>query len=202
MRYVESSNGSARRYRVFPVNRLLGATAVLAWATLGLQSCHKSEPPDVGVATAPLGLSSTSVRDGRIPARFTCDGANISPALSWATPPAATKSFALILDDPDLRPAFAHWVLYNLPASSRSLPEGVPPGEALADGARQGQNDFGKVGYGGPCPPDQSTHHYAFRLYALDSRLELPEGATKQQVVDAFKGHIVAHGRLTASYSR
>jgi hypothetical protein len=98
--------------------------------------------------------------------------------------------------------AFVHWVLYNLPATARSLPPSVPRQEQLGDGSRQGRTDFGDIGYGGPCPPGHSPHHYRFVLYAADTTLSLPSGATRQQVEDALKGHIVARGKLVGVYSR
>jgi len=108
---------------------------------------------------------------GTIPKRFTCEGADLSPALEWSAPPSGTQSFALIADDPDA-PAgtWVHWVVFDLPPGLRSLPQAVPKNEQLADGSRQGQNDFGKTGYGGPCPPPGKAHRYFFKLYALDTR--------------------------------
>lgn len=138
-----------------------------------------------------------------IPAQFACDGADISPALSWTAPPEGTQSFALIVEDPDApRGTFVHWVLYDLPVNERNLPEDVPPQHRLASGARQGRNDFGKVGYGGPCPPAGPPHRYYFRLYALDTRLELKAGAARAQVDRAMRGHILAQAELMARYRR
>jgi hypothetical protein len=151
-----------------------------------------------------MNLSSTSFQNGsRIPAKYTCSGANLSPQLAWTAPPAATASFALIVTDPDApRGTWVHWVLYNLPAGTRALPEGLPALGQLPDGALQGRNDFGEIGYGGPCPPPGAPHHYHFTLYALDAKLNLPVGATRTQVEAAIQGHILAHGELIGLFQR
>jgi Raf kinase inhibitor-like YbhB/YbcL family protein len=140
---------------------------------------------------------------GRIPAQYTCSGADISPALSWNQPPSRTLSFALIVDDPDA-PAgtWVHWVVYNLPESARQLPERVPPGEAIASGGRQGLNDFPQSGYGGPCPPSGKPHRYFFRLYALDTLLDLHAPVHRREVDAAMKGHILAQAELMATFGR
>lgn len=157
-------------------------------------------------ATAPnsLGLRSNafSIVDN-IPKQFTCDGADVSPALSWHAPPAGTKSFALIVYDQSTSSSFTHWQIYNLPADARSLPRGLPAEEQLPDGARQTLNNFNKPGYGGPCPPrGNAAHQYVFQLYALDTKLDLPSSASQQQLRDAMKGHILSEGRITSSYLR
>ena len=138
---------------------------------------------------------------GTIPKKFTCDGPDVSPALSWTNAPAGTQSFALIVDDPDA-PAgtWVHWVLYNLPAGTQKLPEGVGMELELRDGSRQGRNDFGKIGYNGPCPPHGPAHRYFFKLYALDSNLELKAGATKADVERAMKNHVLAHTELLGKF--
>lgn len=138
-----------------------------------------------------------------IPSEITCDGANTSPALAWSDPPDGTRSFALIADDPDA-PAgtWVHWVLYDLPADERALPSDVPPDGNLPSGARQGRNDFKRIGYGGPCPPAGPAHRYFFRLYALDATLELPAGATRAQLVRAMTGHVLAEAELMGRYRR
>lgn len=180
----------------------LKAFAILIALSAG---CHGAPKPELGADKPPLQLNSASFpANRRIPSALTCDGANTSPALTWSSAPAGTKSFALILDDPDAPGggAFVHWVLYNLPATAESLPASEPKQDQLADGSRQGKNDFGEIGYGGPCPPGHTPHHYRFVLYAVDTPLNLPAGATKQQVEDALKGHIVARGRLVGVYSR
>jgi Raf kinase inhibitor-like YbhB/YbcL family protein len=138
-----------------------------------------------------------------IPKKFTCDAQDVSPHLKWNEPPANTLSFALIMDDPDA-PAgtWVHWVLYNLPADANELPERVPRQEQLASGARQGQNDFGKIGYSGPCPPPGKPHRYFFKLYALDTKVNLKSGATKADLERAMKPHILAQGDLIGRYGR
>jgi Raf kinase inhibitor-like YbhB/YbcL family protein len=138
-----------------------------------------------------------------IPDTFTCDGSNISPALSWSTPPEGTQSFALIVEDPDAPGrTWIHWVLYDLPSSERELPEGVAPEDTLPSGARQGRNDFRKIGYGGPCPPRGPAHRYYFKLYALDKMLALPAGATRAQVDRSMRGHVLAEADVMGRYRR
>jgi hypothetical protein len=138
-----------------------------------------------------------------IPDTFTCDGSNISPALSWSTPPAGTQSFVLIVEDPDAPgQTWVHWVLYDLPASERELPEGVAPEDTLPSGARQGRNDFRKIGYGGPCPPRGPAHRYYFKLYALDRMLALPAGATRAQVDRSMRGHVLTEADVMGRYRR
>jgi Raf kinase inhibitor-like YbhB/YbcL family protein len=138
-----------------------------------------------------------------IPKKFTCDGPDVSPKLTWSEPPAKTQGFALIMDDPDA-PAgtWVHWVLFDLPAETRELAEGVAKQEQLANGARQGRNDFGKIGYGGPCPPPGNPHRYFFKLYALDAKLNLKASATKADVERAMHGHSLAHAELIGRYGR
>lgn len=148
-------------------------------------------------------LQSSAFTDGgMIPAKYTCDGQDISPPLAWADPPAGTKSFALIVDDPDApRGTWVHWVLFNVPSATRSLQEGIPEEEVLPDGSRQGINDFRKPGYGGPCPPS-GTHRYFFKIYALDQELDLKAGASKKELEQAMQGHILAEGQLVGKYKR
>jgi len=145
-------------------------------------------------------LSSTAFQEGAvIPVEHTGDGEDRSPPLAWSGAPGAAKSFALVCDDPDApRGAWVHWVLFNLLADQH----GLPAGGSLPPGARQGKNDFGKLGYGGPAPPPGKPHRYYFRVYALDTILSLPEGATKPQLEQAMKGHILATGQLMGKYSR
>lgn len=139
---------------------------------------------------------------GNIPAEHTCDGRDVSPLLSWKGVPAGAKSIALVMDDPDAPGGtFVHWVIFNIPAGVQKLPEGMPGNKTLADGSRQGVNDFGRIGYGGPCPP-RGTHRYYFKLYALDTMLDLAPGATEKQLEDAMKGHVLAEGELMGRYNR
>jgi Raf kinase inhibitor-like YbhB/YbcL family protein len=151
---------------------------------------------------AALQISSPAFSAGEtIPKKFTCDGPDVSPNLAWSNVPAKSQSFALLMLDPDA-PArvWVHWVLYDLPADARELPEGVAKQEKPLDGARQGLNDFGKIGYGGPCPPPGKPHRYFFEFYALDSKLDLKAGANKGQVERAMKGHILAQAELIGKY--
>jgi Raf kinase inhibitor-like YbhB/YbcL family protein len=149
-------------------------------------------------------VSSPAFNDGQaIPAGFTADGADKSPELRWSGAPANTQSFALICDDPDApRGTWTHWVLFNLPADTTSLPEGVATDKELPGGARQGKNDFGKIGYGGPSPPKGPPHRYYFKVYALDTKLDLSAGVNRKQLLDAMKGHVQAEGQLMGRYGR
>ena len=178
------------------------STASLLLPLFCVAACRHSDTSVASGVRATLALSSTSIQNGKIPSQFTCDGADSSPQLSWPAPPAGTKSFALIMTDPDApRHAFVHWVLYDLPASTRELHAGVPKLDQFPDNSRHGRTDFDKNAYGGPCP-SSGTHHYVFALYALDKTLGLPPGATRSQVEEAMKGHILAHGELIATYKR
>jgi len=139
---------------------------------------------------------------GAIPAMHTCDGADTSPALSWTGAPSGTRSFALIADDPDAPgKTWVHWVVWNIPASAAALPQDVPKKAQLPDGTRQGLTDFGRAGYGGPCPPS-GVHRYYFTLYALDAALELPATTTKAALVKALEGHVLAEAQLMGTYTR
>jgi len=137
-----------------------------------------------------------------IPVKYTCDGADFSPPLEWTAGPAGTKSFALICDDPDApMGTWVHWVVYDIPPTTTMLAEGITRERELTGGGTQGINDFRKIGYGGPCPPG-GTHRYFFRLYALDTLLGLKPGITKDQLLKAMKGHILAEAKLMGTYRR
>ena len=148
-------------------------------------------------------ITSTAFEDnGMIPAKYTCQGQDISPPLKWEAVPEGTVSIALICDDPDApMGTFVHWVLYNLPGNTNELAEDIPREKTLPNGAKQGMTDFGRVGYGGPCPPS-GTHRYFFKIYALDAKLDLPDGAGKSQLVQAMEGHIIAQGQLIGKYKK
>ncbi len=148
-------------------------------------------------------ITSPAFEDGGlIPPQYTCDGEDISPPLQWDAVPEGTKSIALICDDPDAPiGTFVHWVLLNLPADTKELAEGIPRGTTLPNGAQQGTSDFGRIGYGGPCPPS-GTHRYFFRIYALDTQLDLAPGARKPELLKAIQGHILAQGQLMGKYKR
>ena len=137
---------------------------------------------------------------GHIPAKYTCDGADLSPPLRWTDPPLNTKSFALIVHDHDA--ATVHWLLYGVAGSLRELPEGVSTRDTIANIGTQGTNGFGKVGYGGPCPPPGPSHHYFFRLYALDAPVVLPPRAANAGVVRAMHGHVLGRAELMGRYGR
>jgi Raf kinase inhibitor-like YbhB/YbcL family protein len=155
-------------------------------------------------ASPSLELRSSSFTADTIPNRYSsCKGEDdISPELSWKAPPERTQSFALIVTDNDSPFGFnfVHWVLYDIPSDKRELQEGITKQEQLPDGSRQGHNDDDKIGYMGPCPPGHSAHRYVFDLYALDTKLNLPPGASKKQVVKAMKGHILASGELVGRF--
>jgi Raf kinase inhibitor-like YbhB/YbcL family protein len=146
--------------------------------------------------------SSAWQNGGTLPKRYTCDGENISPPLKFESVPEGTKSLALISDDPDA-PAkvWVHWVLFNLPSDVTHLEENIPGLEKLENGAVQGRNDSGTTGYIGPCPPG-GVHRYYFKVYALDTILDSPPGITKQELLQAMEGHIIAQGSLMGKYSR
>ncbi len=149
-------------------------------------------------------LTSSAFTEGApIPLKYTCDGEDRSPPLRWSGVPPGTKSIALICDDPDAPVGtWVHWVLYNIPAATLELPEGVATGEVVLGGARQGINDFKRIGYGGPCPPRGNPHRYFFKLYALDAELSLKPKATKKDLVSAMQGHLLAEGQLVGTYKR
>jgi len=148
-------------------------------------------------------ITSSAFEDGgMIPAKYTCDGEDISPPLQWDAVPEDTRTIALICDDPDApMGTWVHWVLFNLPAETKELAEDIPPDETLSSGARQGTNDFRRIGYGGPCPPS-GTHRYFFKVYALDTELDLSAGADKDQLLEAMEDHILAQGLLIGQYRR
>ncbi len=152
----------------------------------------------------PFELKSRAFESGEmIPVRYTCDGEDVSPPLEWSAPPEDTESLVLLCDDPDAPVGtWSHWVLYNIPAEFRLLREHVPPEEVLPWGGVQGRNDFGRVGYGGPCPPRGPAHRYFFRLIALDKPVTLSPGATRQEVLRHIRGHILAETELMGRYAR
>jgi Raf kinase inhibitor-like YbhB/YbcL family protein len=161
---------------------------------------QRDEDKGVGMA---INLTSPDFDEGgSIASRYTCDGLGISPPLSWDSVPSGTRSWALIVDDPDAPGGiFVHWVIYNLRPDTRRLPEDVPNRQTLSSGAQQGVNGAGGVGYTGPCPPS-GTHRYFFKVYALDTRLDLGGGATAVRLSDAMEGHVLAEGQLMGSYRR
>lgn len=155
-----------------------------------------------------LTLTSAPFDSGEtIPSEYTCEGADVSPALEWTHVPTDTDSFTLIVDDPDAPgQTFTHWVFFNIPGAATSLPRNIDVDAEFPDAdpaPREGANDFGDVGYGGPCPPPgDGPHRYFFRLYALDTALDLEAGASKTQVTDAMDGHVLAETDLMGTYER
>jgi Raf kinase inhibitor-like YbhB/YbcL family protein len=167
----------------------LCVASLLGWAERGSMSFQ------ISTTAFPSG--------GTIPKKYTCDGPDLSPPLSWKEAPTGTQSLALIADDPDAPSGtWVHWVLYNMPVTTKELSEGVKKDEQLPDASQQGRNDFRKIGYGGPCPPPGKAHRYFFKLYALDTKLNLKAGATKAEVEAAMKGHILAEAGLMGKYNR
>jgi len=150
-----------------------------------------------------LSLTSSAFTAGKpIPAVYSCISRSISPPLAWTGAPSGTASFAIIMDDPDAPSGtFVHWVIYNIPASSKGLPEAVSADAKLSDGTLQGNNGAGRAGYTGPCPPS-GTHRYFFKLYALDAVLNLKSGSSKDQLLNAMQGHILAQGELIGTFSK
>jgi len=147
-------------------------------------------------------LTSPAFENGKnVPNEFTCDGTDCSPPLIWTDPPPETETFALIVDDPDAPSGtWVHWVLYNLPATDRGLSEGAGKDCKLPNGARQGRNDFGELGYNGPCPPPGAPHRYFFKVYALDCKLKLKLGVTKGELERAMKRHVLAKAELVGRF--
>lgn len=156
-----------------------------------------------GEQDMPFKVISDAFTQGEpIPQKYSCDGQDVSPPLQWDDVPQDTQSLALIADDPDAPVGiWVHWVLYNLPAGTRTLSEAIPPDISLPDGSRHGKNSWGRFGYGGPCPP-RGSHRYFFKLYALDIRLDLFAGASKEELLEAMEGHILSQSELMGTYSR
>jgi Raf kinase inhibitor-like YbhB/YbcL family protein len=187
---------------------MLKCGVIIVVATL-VSACNRQAGPvantNINKPAAPAIITINSAafqNGGSIPAKYTCDGQNVSPPLEWSGVPPAAKSLALVCEDPDAPgKTWIHWVVYDLPATISQLPEGITQGDTLNDGAKQGRNDFGKTGYGGPCPPS-GTHRYFFKLYALDTPASLPPLATQAQLTKAMEGHVLAHGELMGRYSR
>jgi Raf kinase inhibitor-like YbhB/YbcL family protein len=153
---------------------------------------------------AKLTVTSSAFEPGQpIPAKYSCQGDDISPPLKWDGAPANAKSFALICDDPDAPGGtWVHWVIYNVPASAHALAENTPKSDTLPNNAAQGRNSFGNIGYGGPCPPGGKAHRYFFKVYALDTTLEMQGHSGKEELLAAMRGHILAQGQLMGTYKR
>ncbi len=176
-----------------------------------LYSCQKKNPeimPEKQTTKqegrkTEMKITSSSFKEGElIPSKYTCDGEDISPQLSWTGSPENTKSFALISDDPDApMGVWVHWVIYNIPSTESGLTENIPKNKILENGTKQGMSDFRKIGYGGPCPPD-GTHRYYFKLYALDIMLDKDAGLTKKELLNVIEGHILSEAQLIGKYKK
>jgi hypothetical protein len=196
MRLGSKVSGEGIRCR----SAVLAAVSAIAMLFVTLTGCSK--PANLAEGKPRLDLTSTGIQGDSILKQCTCDGGESSPELSWSAPPAGTQSFTLIAYDKDsaFGYSFTHWLLYDLPAGRRELAEALPKLAQLPDGSLQGPNDFDKPGYGGPCPPGHSAHHYVFVLYALDSKLNLGSGASRKQLEKAVAGHVLAYGELIGKY--
>ncbi|MFH1724817.1 MAG: YbhB/YbcL family Raf kinase inhibitor-like protein [Elusimicrobiota bacterium] len=201
---------------------MLNRQVVVAVGALVFVSCGERIPPasrsalepaartESGTEAAHMPMDIRSVafqNNGTIPKKYTCDGDDASPQLTWTGVPEGTKSLALIMDDPDAPSgAWVHWVLYDMPGEAKGLPEGVEKKETLAGGAKQGAcwgvESFSRVGYYGPCPPPGKPHRYYFKLYALDTALDLSPKADKAWLLQAMEGHILAQAELVGRYGR
>jgi len=186
-------------------------TIVMMAALAGLAAGCKDQKVQSGAGDVPekpaslmLELRSSAFADGEaIPSAYTCEGADRSPPLEWNTPPDGTKSLVLVMDDPDApKGTWVHWVLYAIPPGTTSLAENLPKEETAAGGMRQGTTDFDKVGYGGPCPPPGSVHHYSFRVYALDIPSDFEMKLNKAELEEKIEGHVLAEGKLTGTFKR
>ena len=192
-----------------PIKVLTFLLIVLPLAGCANRSQLVTQPPPANTSTnnkAEIKLTSSAFSEGQpIPRAYTCDGVNISPPLEWSGVPKTARTIAIVCDDPDAPDApggtWVHWVLYNLPADNIGLVENLPATERLKAGGFQGTNDFGKIGYGGPCPPS-GTHRYFFHVYALDSELPLNAGTTKAELMKAMEGHTLLQGQLMGTYRR
>lgn len=200
----------ARRISRRPAGAVLLSTAVL-WGVSVLAGCGGGGAPAEQEATRAadtqaVGLSVTSAafaEGERIPVPHTCDGQDLSPPLAWQGVPAAARSLAIICDDPDAPGGtWVHWVVYGIPPETADLPEGIGKGAALPEGAMEGETDFRRPGYGGPCPPPGAPHRYFFKVYALDAMPEPAPPVTKQKLEEAMAGHVLAEGRLVGIYGR
>jgi Raf kinase inhibitor-like YbhB/YbcL family protein len=165
---------------------------------------NKDKKENKEVKMSELKIISSSFKNGEImPSKYTCEGEDISPQIGWGELPEGVKSLALVCNDPDAHGGdFVHWVIFNIPTEIDSLPEGLAPVDTLDFGAIQGMTDFGSVGYGGPCPPRGSVHHYHFKLYGLDKMLEVGENVTKDVLLKEIEGHVVAKGEIVGLFKR
>ena len=196
---VHMTSGSAEA-PIFVVRPFSLAGNVVLSVALLAAALYGAEPKGVRA----MALQSSAFQTGAdIPKKHTCDANDVSPPLAWNSPPPGARALALIADDPDAPVGtWVHWVIYDLPAETRELAEAIAKTEILENGAKQGTNDFHRVGYGGPCPPPGPPHRYFFKLYALDATTGLKPRATKQSLLDAIKGHVLAEAQLVGRYKR
>jgi Raf kinase inhibitor-like YbhB/YbcL family protein len=190
-----------------PAGPPLRAALACAALAVAVAACSgDGEEPVLEQEEAPMSIQVTSsvfAEGAEVPVRYTCDGDDVSPPLAWTGIPDGTAAMAVVSDDPDAPGGtWVHWVMWGISADATGLTEQLPTADVLPDGARQGRNDFGKVGYGGPCPPPGSPHRYYFTLYALDAEPELEAGAKKSDLLSAIDGHVLAKGRLMGTYRR
>jgi Raf kinase inhibitor-like YbhB/YbcL family protein len=192
-----------RRLRASPQPMLDGIKILLVGAVLvALRPVCSLADQNAPTATISLNLPALS-QNGTVARRYTCDGQDISPDVVWSGIPVSAKTLVLIADDPDAPSGvFTHWVVFNLPTNISGLPENLPRTPTLALGGEQAANDFGRIGYNGPCPPPGSAHHYHFKLYALSTTLRLATNADARKLVAAMRGHVLARGEVVATYGR
>jgi Raf kinase inhibitor-like YbhB/YbcL family protein len=185
-------------------NKISSILAASGFLLLGGCSNGSQQPEPTNTTKDPttMLLSSAAFADGQpIPDKYTCHGQDISPPLQWSGAPSQTKSIALTCEDPDAPSGtFTHWVIFDVPATATSLSEDVSKSATLPNGSEQGKNSFGNTGYNGPCPPGGKTHHYIFKIYALDAPITLDADAAREDLINAMTGHVVAQGKLTGTY--
>ena len=191
---------------IFPLFRSKASQLIISILVLCLiVSFHISSQTKSNNKKMEIKLFSSAFKQGNfIPAKLSCEGPNISPQLHWSNAPKDVKSFAIIVDDPDAPGGdFVHWVIYNIPGNLNELHEDVTPSRNIPDEVKLGTNGFGRISYGGPCPPAGKPHRYFFKIYALDTVLHhLESGATKQELLSAMNNHILAEGHLMGKYQR
>lgn len=196
--------GFPRNFRSLQIFSSLFCALLFGIGSLTMTTLAGAQGGSKGASTVAFAVRSPDFSNGAdIPKEFTCSGEDRSPALEWSEAPAGTKSFALIADDPDAPVGtWVHWVIFNIPGAARGLHGGIEKKDQLADGARQGRNDFRKIGYNGPCPPPGKPHRYFFKLYALNADLKLAPGASKSDVEKAMEGHILGRAEWMGRFRR
>jgi Raf kinase inhibitor-like YbhB/YbcL family protein len=186
------------------ITQIFLAAVITVWTSNSFNQDAQNLVSNSGGEKMALELTSSAFHESDfIPAKYTGDGADVSPPLKWTQPPAETKSLALICDDPDApMGTWVHWVVYNIPPTTLEFAEAMPKDASLPDDIRQGRTDFGSTGYGGPAPPKGKPHRYYFKLYALNSTIDLKPGATKADLLKAIKGKVIAEASLMGKYQR